>query len=140
MLAETLPGSSPSAPSCQAAVNYLQHKGVKMSHVHLGIPCYGRVYTGATGPKQKYTEAKDVWYREIPYPGPHEEVDRIVKAAHCTDNNMWVSFDNPETVHDKGKFVKLQGLGGLFYCDAAGDKQSPATSLILAGNESLRGG
>lgn len=139
LLSPTLPCSQPVSQSCQAALNYLFHNKVRMAQVVLGIPCYAREFIGATGPGQEHKGTRDLPYKQLSCLGAAEQVDLMVKAAHACDGSSWISYDNVETVSDKAAFARLQGLGGLFYCEVTGDKQN-ADSLIAAGHDNFRGG
>lgn len=140
MLTTTLPGN-PNSRSCQAALDYLIHNKCIMKRVLLGIPCYARCFIGCDGPGQMFRSSEVVAYQDIPVPAEpnaREQVDLTVVAAHRTDEDMWTTYDNPQTVHRKGQFANLRGLGGVFYSDATMDHTSPARSLIVAGFDGLR--
>lgn len=140
LLANTLPGAQNDWPSSQSAFNYLIHAGCPAGRLVLGIPCYGKAFIGAKGPNDEYTETRLIPYRELAGSSTTEVVDGTLVGAHYTAANMWVSYDNPETVERKARFIMMQRGGGLFYCEATADMQTTSSSLILAGFETLRGG
>ena len=103
----------------------------------LGVPVYGRSFTGARGVGQLYSghagEEGTFEYKDLPRPGAHESVDLDVGAAYCVGGDGgFVTYDNPQTVRRKADFVKQYGLAGLFYWTGTADAQGPR-SLIFNG-------
>lgn len=129
--------------SCQSAVAYYRSQGVPTKKLLLGIPIYGRSFLGAKKPGDKYTgvggDDGTFDYKELPRPGAKEIVDKKAGAAYCIGGDGgFVTYDNPETVMMKAKFVKENGLGGLFYWSGPSDATG-ARSLTMAGHSALHG-
>ena len=128
-------------PSGHAAVRYLLSRGANPRKLLLGIPAYGRSFVGADGPDQGYTECAGddgtFDYRDLPRPGAVEGYDEDAVAAFCVgDHGGFVSYDTPETVRVKGKYVRATGLGGLYYWHGVADNVEE--SLVQAGWKALK--
>ncbi|GAB7525982.1 glycoside hydrolase family 18 protein [Paraburkholderia sp. 2C] len=127
-----------------AAVRSLLEKGVPPSKIVVGIPFYGRGWTGVTaGPKgdglyQKATK---------PAPGKYEEGIqdyRLLKSAPGTvyehpvakqswkfDGTTFWSYDTPTTVRMKVDYAKQQNLRGVFSWELDGDTPDAELTRIL---------
>lgn len=127
--------------SCQSGVDYLLGRGFPASRILLGIPVYGRAFTGTCRPGEKHCCDGEVTYeyKELPRPGCVEKVDREVMGAYCVDGkDGFISYDNVETVGMKARFVGERRLGGLFYWTGTGDKTGEE-SLVEVGWRGLNG-
>ncbi|KAL8982632.1 MAG: hypothetical protein Q9205_002921 [Flavoplaca limonia] len=129
--------------SGQAAVQYMKSKGVPAKKITLGIPAYGHSFIGASNVNQRFKSSGgnegSFEYSQLPRPGAEEKVDKKAVAAFCVggDGGL-VTYDNPETVRMKARFVKEQSLAGLFYWTGPGDVRGPR-SLVAAGYHAMRG-
>lgn len=129
--------------SGQSAVEYMKSKGVPAKKITLGIPVYGHSFIGALDINQRFKSSGGnegtFDYDQLPRPGTHEKVDRQAVSAYCVggDGGL-VTYDNPETVRLKARFVKQQKLAGMFYWTGAGDMRGPR-SLVAAGHKAMRG-
>ncbi|RAL02375.1 glycoside hydrolase family 18 protein [Aspergillus ibericus CBS 121593] len=131
----------PSATSCQNAVSYVLSQGVDPKKLLLGVPAYGRSFLGSNGVGQRYVgcggEDGVFDYSELPRPGAKEHHDSSVGAAYCVGGDGgFVTYDTPQTVQQKAKFVTKMKLGGLFYWHIGGDARGPR-SLIETGYNTL---
>ncbi|KAI9679928.1 MAG: hypothetical protein M1817_004943 [Caeruleum heppii] len=120
--------------SCQSAVSYLCMEGVPSQKIVLGIPAYGRSFLGAVNIGQRFAghggEHGTFLYKDLPRPGASEFVDEQVGAAYCIGGDGgFVSYDNPQTVALKARYVVMADLGGLFYWTGAGD--SPGRKSLV---------
>ncbi|KAF7594564.1 hypothetical protein BBP40_008831 [Aspergillus hancockii] len=128
--------------SVESVIRYLKSHGVSLKKTLLGIPVYGRSFLGVTGPGQHFVgqggENGMIEYRDLPRPGTHEIVDEQLGAAFCvgTDGGF-VSYDNPETVEMKAKYVKSNKLGGFFYWTGSFDAEDSTRSLVETGYRCL---
>lgn len=122
------------------AVEYLHNNGVPLAKVVLGIPVYGRSFTGVDGIGQRFTghagEQGIFEYKDLPLSGTHETVDNTVSAAFCVGGDGFVTYDNPQTVGQKAEYVKRRGLAGLFYWTGISDAEDQR-SLLKAGFDAL---
>ncbi|KAL3425342.1 glycosyl hydrolase family 18 protein [Phlyctema vagabunda] len=129
-------------PSGSSAVDYVVSTGFPASKILLGVPVYGRSFLNASGPHQNYTgnggEEGTFEYKVLPRSGTQEFVDASAVAAWCSGGDGgFVSYDNPETVRMKARYVKQQRLGGLFYWTGTADTPPGQRSLVKAGFQAL---
>jgi chitinase len=127
--------------SGESAVDYVVSQGVPRRKVILGVPVYGRSFLGSTGPGQRYTghggEEGVFDYRDLPRPGTQEYHDKQAAASFCVGaDGGFVTYDTPQTVQQKAKFVTSSKLGGLFYWHVCSDARGPR-SLIETGYNAL---
>lgn len=136
--------STPNSPiSCHSAVQYVLRQGVPSAQLLLGIPVYGRSFLGCSKPGKSYRacggEEGTFDFRDLPRPGAKEGVDEKVGGAFCVGGDGgFVSYDTPETVKEKARFVAGMRLGGLFYWHGAADAVD-GRSLVENGFRALHG-
>jgi chitinase len=136
------PDDAFSKRSVENVVRYLKSHGVSLKKALIGIPVYGRSFLGVTGPGQQFMGQGGkngmIEYRDLPRPGTHEIVDEQLGAAFCVGaDGGFVSYDNPETVEMKAKYVKTNKLGGLFYWTGSYDADESPRSLVETGYKCL---
>ena len=127
--------------SCSSAVDYVLSKGVISPKIVLGIPTYGRSFLGASKVGDHFTghggEEGTFEYRNLPRPGSVVHFDNRVGAVHCIGGDGgFVTYDDPRSVQMKASFVKMKGLGGLFYWTGTADSND-SRSLVETGYKSL---
>lgn len=135
------PHSDAASLSCHSAVSYVISQGVPSKNVLLGIPAYGRSFLGANAIGQSYNghggEEGTFEYQTLPRPDSQEYVDDQVGAAYCVGGDGgFVTYDNPQTVKMKAKYVTQHRLGGLFYWTGTADAKGPR-SLVETGYNTL---
>lgn len=135
------PHSDAASLSCHSAVSYVISQGVPSKKVLLGIPAYGRSFLGASAIGQSYNghggEEGTFEYQTLPRPDSQEYVDDQVGAAYCVGGDGgFVTYDNPQTVKMKAKYVTQHRLGGLFYWTGTADAKGPR-SLVETGYNTL---
>jgi chitinase len=121
-----IPHSPEAAISCHSAVSYMARQGVPTHKIVLGVPAYGRSFTGTQGVGHAFSgqagEEGTFEYRDLPRPGATEHVDERVGAAYCVGGDGgFVTYDTPQTVRMKAEYVRQNALGGLFYWTGTGD-------------------
>ncbi|KAF2187635.1 glycoside hydrolase family 18 protein [Zopfia rhizophila CBS 207.26] len=137
-----IPHSAEAAISCHSAVSYIIRQGVPPNKILMGVPAYGRSFTGTRGVGHSYSghagEEGTFEYRDLPRPGAQECVDEQVGAAYCIGGDGgFVTYDTPQTVKMKAKYVRQNGLAGLFYWTGTGDVTDKQRSLVLSGFKGL---
>lgn len=121
-----IPHSPDAAISCHSAVSYMIRQGVPQNKILLGVPAYGRSFTGTKGVGHSYSghagEEGTFEYQDLPRPGATEYVDEQIGAAYCVGGDGgFVTYDTPRTVQMKANYVRQNGLAGLFYWTGTGD-------------------
>jgi chitinase len=118
--------------SADASISGVLAAGVPPAKVNLGVPFYGRGWTGVAG-------GEDGLYQEAvaPATGLYEAGvndygvlrrldfaafrDPLSGASWVFDGTTFWSFDDPEAVRLKSAYVVDGGLGGIMFWELAGD-------------------
>lgn len=134
---------SESGPSGESFVRQHLAAGIPPSKIVLGVPFYGRGWTGVNpenhGFAQKWTDAVELpWSVLSTQTGFERHWDRIAKAPFLwnPESRTFVSYDDRESLRIKAQFVREHGLGGIMYWEHSHD---PKEELLDALIRSLRG-
>ncbi|UQA55155.1 glycoside hydrolase family 18 protein [Polyangium aurulentum] len=121
--------------------------GVPSSKLVLGVPFYGRGWSGveagaagdglfqaASGPAPaKYSpgiEDYEILKNLEPSFQKHTHPDAKVPYIYNPQTKIWWSYDDPASMATKMQYVKTNGLGGAMFWELSGD--DPSGSLISA--------
>jgi chitinase len=120
-----------------AAIQRLKGKGIAASKMLLGVPFYGRGWTGvsqsapggtasgaAPGTYEQGVEDYEVLRSSCPPTGT------VAGTAYAFCGGQWWSYDTPSTLAGKTDYVNDQGLAGTFFWELSGD--TPDGELISA--------
>jgi chitinase len=131
------PGIPPPGATTSSTIDQLLRMGVPAAKVLLGVPFYGRGWTGvhsaavgapASGPAAGRYEAGledyDVLARRCP---PTGTVGGTA-VAYC--GSQWWSYDTPDTIKAKMAYARSRALGGAFAWELSGD--TPQAVLLKA--------
>jgi chitinase len=135
--------------SADASIRGYLEAGVPPSKLNLGVPFFGRGWTGvadadnglyqaAAAPASGLYEAgvNDYGFlRRLDVPGFR---DPLSGAYWIFDGTTFWSFDDPEVLRSKASYVIENGLGGVMFWELAGDTRDG--ELIGALFEGLHGG
>lgn len=111
-----------------AAIQKLFDLGIPAKQLVLGVPFYGRGWTGvvqaeaggsATGPGSGRFESGIQDYKLLINECPATGLLAGTAIAYCPPE--WWSYDTVETVTSKVSYAKLQELGGVFSWELSGD-------------------
>jgi len=116
-------------------------KGAPKAKLHVGVPFYGRGWTGvdnvnsgvyqpATGPAAGASEAGIQNYNLLA--GNTAILHAATQQTYSFDGSTWWSFDSPAVVALKSQWVKSMGLGGMFAWSADGDSGAVLTAAMAA--------
>jgi chitinase len=114
--------------NADGAVQKLKGKGVPASKILLGVPFYGRGWSGVTqaapggtatgaGPGTYEPGIED--YKVLKNTCP--ATGTIAGTAYAKCGSNWFSYDTPATMAGKMQYVRQQGLGGAFFWEFNGD-------------------
>ena len=116
------------------AVNALVSAGLARNRINVGIPFYGRGWTGvaagpngnglyqsATGPAPGTYEAGYEDYRVLGGRAGTRYVHPVTKQLWSYDGTQFWSYDTPDVIRTKLGYVKAQQLGGVFSWSLDGD-------------------
>lgn len=123
------PNSTPF--STDVAVQAYIDGGVPAEKLVLGMPIYGRGYTGTDGLGKPFSGIGDgdwergIWdYKSLPRSGATVEYDDVAHATYSWNPSTkeLISFDTPEMISEKVNYLKGLGLGGSMFWEASGDR------------------
>lgn len=123
-----------------AAVDYIVGRGFPANKILLGVPLYGRSFGGAKWVNEKFSGTGgngEYLVKDLPKPGMKEFYDSDAVAAFAVGDGQFVTYDNAQSVGEKAKYVRSQGLAGLFFWQLAADRCGDE-SLVRAGFEGLK--
>lgn len=121
------------------AVNYYISQSVPPSNLVIGMPLYGRSFLNTQGIGKPYNGlGQGNWepgiydYKTIPMENAKFIEDSQVIGAYTYNpsNQELITFDSPNTVRQKVKFIQQRGLGGVMWWESSGDKQNSGDALI----------
>ncbi|KAL0941448.1 complement fixation-chitinase [Colletotrichum truncatum] len=118
--------------SIDKAVKDYTMAGVPSYKINLGMPLYGRAFSGTKGLGKPYRGLPNgtlgqagIWtYKDLPRPGAKVMWDNVAKATYSYDNvtQQLVSYDDLKSALYKQEYIKKKKLGGAMYWEASGDK------------------
>jgi len=121
-----------------ATIQRLLDAGVPANKLHVGIPFYGRGYGGvvgdnnglfqaATGRPADWRDRDGDWSvlsqtrLKDPKYVRHWHEDSRVPWLHDPVSGTWVSYDDPQSVGEKVRYVRERRLGGVMIWELGGD-------------------
>ncbi len=125
------------ASTVSASIDALLRLGVPAGKVLLGVPFYGRGWTGvsspdpggaASGPADGKYEKGIEDYEVLAVRCPPTGIVGGTAYARCGD--QWWSFDTPATIKTKMAYARSKNLGGAFAWELSGD--TPRADLLTA--------
>ncbi|KAB8360605.1 hypothetical protein FH972_024343 [Carpinus fangiana] len=123
------PGSTPF--NSQQALDYYKAHGVSPAKTNLGIPLYGRSFTGTTGMGQTFSgvgqgswEAGIYDWKALPLAGATNTDDDDLLASWTYDSSKQelISWDSMHTMQAKANKAVSTGLGGLMWWETSADR------------------
>jgi chitinase len=139
--------ADPKKISVEASVLAFQRAGVPAAKILLGLPFYGHVWGQvAEGNHGLFQAGKPVPKGYAPYSLITETMlnhgftrywDSIASAPYLysQEKQIFVSYEDPESLAAKCRYVLTHKLGGVMFWDYSGD---PSGALLGVINESLR--
>ena len=122
--------------SAESIVDFCKDLGVKPEQIVIGGAFYGRGWKGV-GPENNglYQKNNGVWKGWAQYANIRDKYeskggfvrywDSIAKAPYLYNatDSLFISYDDPESVQLKTKYVKENGLGGIMFWQLTNDTQ-----------------
>ena len=128
---------SPSGPSGESFVKQHLAAGIPPSKVVLGVPFYGRGWTGVKpenhGFAQTWANAIEVSWSELSkQSGFERHWDPIAKAPFLWNpaSHTFISYDDPESLRIKAQFVRDHRLGGIMYWEHSHDPEEELLDVL----------
>ncbi|WP_284699957.1 glycosyl hydrolase family 18 protein [Chitinolyticbacter albus] len=124
------------------AINNLIAAGAPASKLLVGVPFYGRGWTGvtagssnglyqpATGAGRGTYEAGIEDYKVLKNAAGTVYVHPVTKQSYKYDGTNWWSYDTPAVIQTKIDYVKAKGLGGAFSWSLDGDANGELAKVL----------
>ena len=138
--------ADPKKISADRSVKEYERAGVSAAKIVLGVPFYGHVWGEVAAANHGLFQAgKEVPHGYAPYgEGPESMLkngfgrywDPVASAPYLynAEKQIFVSYDDPESLALKCKYVLSHGLGGVMFWDYEGDSTG---ALLNAVNDGL---
>ncbi|KAF4125945.1 chitinase [Geosmithia morbida] len=119
--------------------------GIPSSKLVLGMPIYGRAFTGTAGPGTAFSGVGEgswengIWdYKALPLDGETVQYDENIGASwtYNSGTQTLVSYDTPDMVRTKVAYAQSKSLGGSMFWEASADKTGE-DSLISTALDSM---
>ncbi|HEY8392236.1 MAG TPA: glycoside hydrolase family 18 protein [Capillibacterium sp.] len=123
----------PAGWSTDQAVTAFLQAGIKPEKLLLGVPFYARAWRGVPdvnhGLYQKYREAAypdgltymDLQSKILTDPGFKRYWDDVAKAPFLYNGDLWITYEDAESLAYKVKYLKEKGLAGIMIWEYAHD-------------------
>jgi chitinase len=122
--------------------------GVPASKLQIGVPFYGRGWTGvapgpngdglyqtASGAAKGTYEAGFEDYKVLKTAAGTLRTHAITGADWKYDGSNFWTYDTPTTIQNKAAYAKAKGLGGIFSWEADGDVGSELVNAMATINQ-----
>lgn len=135
------PNSTPF--NTQQAVDAYIAGGVPAEKLILGMPIYGRAFTGTAGLGKSFSGVGEgswengIWdYKALPKNGATVQKDKVSGATYTYDSGTQtlISFDTPDMIREKVAYGQGLGLGGSMFWEASADKDGSDSLITTALN------
>ena len=134
------PMAGPSGPSASEFVRQHLAAGIPSRKLVLGVPFYGRGWTGVKpdnhGFLQPWTEAVEYsWSTLSRERGFERHWDPIAQAPYLwnPESRTFVSYDDPQSLRVKLRFIRRHRLGGVMYWEHSHDPGEELLDVLATG-------
>ena len=125
--------SDPEGDSADDAVRLFLAAGVPAQKLLLGAAFYGRGMNGVapendglmqpSEPGSNFTRTYDEIRNALAAPSPWvRHWDEAAQAAYLYDGRSFLSYEDPESLRAKGRYVREHGLGGAMFWEYSNDR------------------
>lgn len=112
-------------------------RGINAQKIVMGMPMYGRSFYTPTSPDIGVSfnhhlpyPTDTVDYREISSENEKYDDKRVAAYTYDAEKKLLITYDNPQCVAEKGRYVRAHGLRGGFWWDSKGEDKHPKRKLV----------
>ena len=123
------------------AITYYISQGIPPENINLGMPIYGRSFTGTQGLGQPFTGVgsgsweNGVWdYKVLPLANATVMYDEEAGASYSWDGSigMLISYDTVDMVKNKTDYILSKKLGGSMFWEASADRNDSGSVMAVS--------
>ena len=141
---------SASAPDRPASVDFIEQHlraGIPAGKIVLGVAFYGRSWKGVTDANDGLYQSYEAYDSDVPYSKIRSQYltsplfqrfwDESARAPYLFDRagRRFVTYDDPQSLAEKARFVKSRGLGGIMYWEHSHDPEEILLDAVVKGLE-----
>lgn len=131
------------------ATYYITNSGISPSKLILGIPFYGRSYTGTTGLGQSYDSTTTISYSSIVSNYLNSanfgttitrtlDSDCQVPYIYDSTNQVLISYEDAESIAIKTEYIKDNGWAGIFFWQNGQDSNGSLLAAVANNKANLK--
>ena len=133
-------------PERPAAADYIDdhlRAGIPPHKIVLGVAFYGRSWRGVEGWEQPLNRPYEAYDLDLPYskivsdylssPSFVRGWDEEARASYLWDrqSGRLVTYDDPQSLREKSRYVKRLGLGGIMYWEHSHDPEERLLDVLV---------
>ena len=130
-------------PSAEGFVKQHLAAGIPSRKLVLGVPLYGRAWCGVTQTNDGLHQAVEDYAGGFPYStlvrdyvdrnGFNRHWDRAAQAPFLwnRESGIFISYEDPESMREKARFVKQHNLGGVMYWEHSEDPEETLLTTLF---------
>ncbi len=134
-----------SPASAEAFIRQHLDAGIPSRKIVVGAAFYGRGWRGAYGGKDGLNQPYDQYESDYPYSkiarqylgatGYERRWDDAARAPYLWNPEVgrFISYDDPQSLAEKARFVRRYGLGGIMYWEQSHDPSEELLDALVAG-------
>ncbi|MGH8158507.1 MAG: glycoside hydrolase family 18 protein [Rhodanobacter sp.] len=145
------PLASAEGRTTEGAVKYFLDAGVPADKINVGVPFYGRTFGDVTpahngrfqafGSDGGFISWRDIVHTRLNAPGWERHWDAQAQVPYLWNpgERRFISYDDPQSLAIKARYVKQHGLGGMMYWEQRQDDNEQLLDVLhkaLHGNAS----
>ena len=138
---------SASAPELPASADFIEQHlaaGIPPRKIVLGVAFYGRSWKGVSDANHGLFQPYQSYDVDVPYSRIVAEYlpsgvfrrmwDEAARAPYLWDrtNGRFVTYDDPESLREKVRYVREKGLGGIMYWEHSHDPEERLLDAIVS--------
>ncbi|THC87683.1 hypothetical protein EYZ11_012874 [Aspergillus tanneri] len=115
-----------------SAIKYYRSQGVAPEKLVLGMPLYARRFNNTLGLGRAFTHSGQtdaVPYKDLPVSGNnvYNLQQPVASYLYNITSGSLFSYDTPEIISMKARYIMQERLGGAMFWEASGDRKGPGS-------------